>query len=229
MRTTRRDSCRTPPWKAAAMSMVMLFLDASGNSLGQQCSFASSLALGAKPLGSVLEVPTASAGQSPNEPLHLPQLAGQAYQRLELPSNAPKRETDYEHVIVTVTDQSGHYVTGLQKNDFRIWVDNVQLPVQFLLHDFDMPVSVGIVVDSSGSMRRKISQARMAIERFVNDLDSRDDIFLLIFSTETFLLQPFTTSHSQLIGQLAALRADADTALFDAITTGLSFVGRGRS
>jgi hypothetical protein len=87
------------------MSLVVL-VGASGNSSGQQCSFASSPALAPKPVGSVLEVPSTSAGQNPNEPLHLPQLDGQAHQRLELPSNAPQRETGYEQLIVTVTDRS---------------------------------------------------------------------------------------------------------------------------
>jgi len=190
--TRRRDGCRTPAWRAAAISLVML-LDASGNSSGQQCSFASSPAPAPKPVGSVLEVPTTSADQNPNEALRLPQLAGQAYQRLELAPIAPQRRTNDVQLTVTVTDQSGRYVTGLQKNDFRIYVDNVQRPLQFLRHDFDTPVSVGIIVDSSGSMRRKIPQARTARERFVGGLDPRDDIFLLVFSTRISLLQPFTT------------------------------------
>jgi len=210
------------------MSLVVL-VGASGNSSGQQCSFASSPALAPKPVGSVLEVPTTAADQNPNEPLHLPPLAGQAYQRLELPPNAPQRETDDVQLTVTVTDQSGRYVNGLQKNDFRIYVDNIQRPLQFLRRGFDTPVSVGIIVDSSGSMRRKLPQARAAIERFVSGLDPRDDIFLLVFSTRISLRQPFTTSHSQLIGQLGLLRAEADTALFDAIMTGLSMVERGRN
>jgi len=210
------------------MSLVVL-VGASGNSSGQQCSFASSPALAPKPVGSVLEVPTTAADQNPNEPLHLPQLAGQAYQRLELPPNGPQRETDDVQLTVTVTDQSGRYVNGLQKNDFRIYVDNIQRPLQFLRRGFDTPVSVGIIVDSSGSMRRKLPQARAAIERFVSGLDPRDDIFLLVFSTRISLRQPFTTSHSQLIGQLGLLRAEADTALFDAIMTGLSMVERGRN
>jgi VWFA-related protein len=105
-------------------------------------------------------------------------------------------KTGHEQLIVTVTDQSRRYVSGLQQNDFRIYVDGIQQPVRSLRHDLSIPVSVGIVVDSSGSMRSKIPQARMAIERFVGDLDPRDDIFLLVFSTRIFLLQPFTTSHS---------------------------------
>jgi Ca-activated chloride channel family protein len=132
-------------------------------------------------------------------------------------------------LTVTVTDQSGRYVTGLQKNDFRIYVDNIQRPLRFLRHDFDTPISVGIIVDGSGSMHRKIPQARTAIERFVGGLDPRDDIFLLVFSTRISLLQPFTTSHSQVIGRLGLLRAEADTALFDAIMTGLSIVRLGRN
>ena len=225
--TKRKESCSPRLWAAAAMSLAVLVGGAT-NSSGQQCGFASSSGL-ARPLGSVLEVPTRSVGQGADESLHLPHIAGQAYQRLELPSNAPQRETGYEPLIVTVTDQSGRYVTGLQKNDFRIYVDGIQQRVRSFRHDFSTPVSIGIVVDSSGSMRRKIPQARMAIERFVGDLDPQDDIFLLAFSTRIFVLQPFTTSHSQVIERLALLRADADTALFDAIMTGLSLVRGGRN
>jgi Ca-activated chloride channel family protein len=77
-------------------------------------------------------------------------------------------------------------------------------------------------------MHRKIPQARMAIERFIGDLNPRDDIFLLGFSSRIFLLQPFTMNHSQVMDRLVLLRADADTALFDAIIEGLSIIERGR-
>lgn len=140
----------------------------------------------------------------------------------------PSSQTGYEQVIVTVTDQSGRYITDMQKSDFRIYVDGIQRPVQLLRRDLDTPVSVGIIVDTSGSMRRKIPQARMAIERFIGDLNARDDIFLLVFSSRIFLLQPFTMNHSQVMDRLVLLRADADTALFDAIIDGLSIIERGR-
>jgi Ca-activated chloride channel family protein len=68
----------------------------------------------------------------------------------------------------------------------------------------------------------------MAIERFIGDLNPRDDIFLLGFSSRIFLLQPFTMNHSQAMDRLVLLRADADTALFDAIIEGLSIIEHGR-
>jgi hypothetical protein len=70
--------------------------------------------------------------------------------QLELPYRAPQSQTGYEQVIVTVTDQSGRYITGMQKGDFRIYVDGIQRPVQLLRRDIDTPVSVGIIVDTSG-------------------------------------------------------------------------------
>ena len=160
--------------------------------------------------------------------MSIPQLVGHPDRQLEPPYRVPHSQTGYEQVIVTVTDQSGRYITDMQKSDFRIYVDGVQRPVQLLRRDLDTPVSVGIIVDSSGSMRRKIPQARMAIERFIGDLNARDDIFLLVFSSRIFLLQPFTMNHSQVMDRLVLLHADADTALFDAIIDGLSIIERGR-
>jgi hypothetical protein len=55
-------------------------------------------------------------------------------------------------------------------------------------------------------MHRKIPQARMAIERFIGDLNPRDDIFLLGFSSRIFLLQPCTMNHSQVMDRLVLLR-----------------------
>ena len=67
----------------------------------------------------------------------------------------PSSQTGYEQVIVTVTDQSGRYITGMQKSDFRVYVDGIQRPVQLLRRDLDTPVSVGIVVDTSAACAAK--------------------------------------------------------------------------
>jgi VWFA-related protein len=154
----------------------------------------------------VLEVPKTSASQSGSQSLSIPQLIGHPDRQPELPYRAPQGKPVYEQVIVTVTDQSGRYITGMQKSDFRIYVDCIQRPVQLLRRDLDTPVSVGIIVDASCSMHRKIPQARMAIERFIGDLNPRDDIFLLGFSSRIFLLQPFTMNHSQVMDRLVLLR-----------------------
>jgi Ca-activated chloride channel homolog len=223
----RKYDHRTSAWATAAMSLALL-LGGAPQSAGQQGGYASSSVIAHNQVGPVLEVPKRSASQSGSQSLSIPRLVGHSDRRLELLYRAPQSQTGYEQVIVTVTDQSGRYITGMQESDFRIYVDGIQRPVRFLRPDLDTPVSVGIVVDASGSMRRKIPQARMAIERFIGDLNPRDDIFLLVFSSRVFLLQPFTMNHSQVMDRLVLLRADADTALFDAIIDGLSIIERGR-
>ena len=127
----------------------------------------------------MLEVPSTPAGQGGKGGAPtMPQLAPQQGSELELPARALSRQSGYEQLTVTVTDQGGRYVTGLQKSDFRVYVDGIQRPLEFLRRDASTPVSVGILVDTSGSMEPKIPQARAAIAQFIGDLNAKDDIFL---------------------------------------------------
>lgn len=177
---------------------------------------------------SVLEVPAVSASQGGKDVPAMPQLAPQQGPELELPSRALRNQSGYEQLTVTVTDQGGRYVTGLQKGDFRIYVDGIQRPLEFLRRDANTPVSIGILVDTSGSMEPKIPQARAAIAQFIRDLNANDDIFLYAFSDQQFLLQPFTTNHDLVMRRLGLLHAYGDTAIFDTIIDGLYTIDRGR-
>jgi Ca-activated chloride channel homolog len=178
--------------------------------------------------GSVLEVPVAPAKQGGKDASTIPQLAPQQGPELDLPSRALRGQSGYEQMTVTVTDQNGRYVTGLQKGDFRVYVDGIQRPLEFLHRDTNTPVSIGILVDTSGSMEPKIPQARAAIAQFILDLNANDDIFLYAFSDQEFLLQPFTTNHALVTRRLELLHAYGDTAIFDTIMDGLSTIRRGR-
>jgi Ca-activated chloride channel family protein len=89
-------------------------------------------------------------------------------------------------------------------------------------------VSIGILVDTSGSMEPKIPQARAAIAQFIRDLNPSDDLFLYAFSDEQFLLQPFTTNHELVMRRLSLLHAYGDTAVFDTLVDGLHTVNFGR-
>lgn len=177
---------------------------------------------------SVLEVPAAPASQGGKDASTMPQLAPQQGPELELPARALRSQSGYEQLTVTVTDQGGRYVTGLQKGDFRIYVDGIQRPLEFLRRDTNTPVSIGILVDTSGSMEPKIPQARAAIAQFIRDLNPNDDIFLYAFSDQQFLLQPFTTNHDLVMRRLGLLHAYGDTAIFDTIIDGLRTISRGR-
>ncbi len=178
--------------------------------------------------GSVLEVPAAPASQGGKEASTIPPLTPQQGQELELPARALRAQSGYEQLTVTVTDQGGRYVTGLQKSDFRIYVDGIQQPLEFLRRDTNTPVSIGILVDTSGSMEPKIPQARAAIAEFIRELNPSDDIFLYAFSDQQFLLQPFTINHELVMRRLGLLHAFGDTAIFDTIIDGLHRISRGR-
>src|ERR1700730_3917289 len=178
--------------------------------------------------GSVLEVPSSPANQGGEDAPTMPQLAPQQGQELELPARALRGQSGYEQATVTVSDQGGRYVTGLQKGDFRIYVDCIQRRLEFLRRDTNTPVSIGILVDTSGSMEPKLPQARAAITQFIRELNSSDDIFLYAFSDRQFLLHPFTTNHNLVMSRLGLLHAYGDTAIFDTIIDGLYTINRGR-
>jgi Ca-activated chloride channel homolog len=177
---------------------------------------------------SVLEVPGGLANQSGKDGLTTPNLASQQGPGLEVPARGLRSQSGYEQLTVTVTDQGGRYVTGLQKGDFRIYVDGIQRPLEFLRRDAITPVSVGILVDTSGSMEPKLPQARAAIAQFIRDLNPNDDIFLYAFSDEQFLLQSFTVNHDLVMRRLGLLHAYGDTAIFDTIIDGLHAINFGR-
>jgi len=155
-------------------------------------------------------------------------IAPQPGTELEIPSRQLRSQPGYAQVTVTVTDRAGVHITDLTKNDFRIYEDGQPRPVAFFRKDNNTPVSIGILVDTSGSMETKIPQARLAIANFVRDLNARDDVFLFAFSDRPFLLQPFTTDHDAILSRLGLLHAYGRTALYDVILDGLIMVSRGR-
>ena len=171
-----------------------------------------------------LELPSAPARQlQPNIPPPQP-----PEQELVIPKRQLRDEPGYQQVTVTVTDPNGAYITDLQKHDFKLYMDGQQRPIEFFRQDLNTPVSVGILVDTSGSMQPKIPQARAAISEFLRNLNDRDDVFLFAFSGKLFKLQDFTTDHSLVASRLGLLHAYGSTALYDAVVTGLVMLQRGR-
>ncbi len=177
--------------------------------------------------GATLELPAMPSPQGGSS-LNLPQTAPQQGSELVLPPQQLRRQLGYKQVTVTVTNQQGGYVSGLDRNDFRLFVNGSQRQIAFFRQDQNTPVSIGIIVDTSGSMDVKLPQARAAIVQFLRNLNARDDIFLFAFSARPFLLQPFTTDHALVMARLPLLHAQGQTALFDAVLDGLLMVQHGR-
>lgn len=171
-----------------------------------------------------LELPTSPARQTqPNIPPPPP-----AQQDLVIPMQQLRAQPGYAQVTVTVTDQRGGYVTDLAKQDFKLFVDGQQRPIEFFRQDLNTPVSVGIDVDTSGSMYPKLPQARAAIAEFLRDLNNRDDVFLYAFSSRPFLLQAFTTDHSLVMSKLPLLHPEGETAIYDTLLLSMAMLERGR-
>ena len=168
--------------------------------------------------------PMPSARPSP-VPMQAPRI--QPDEALEVPSLKLRRQLGYQQVTITVTDKAGKYITNLNEDDFRIFEDGERRSILFFRSDGKAPVSVGIVVDCSSSMATKFPQARVAIKKFVEDLDPNDDLFLESFSVEAELIQPFTLDRAKIIRQLEFLHQRTQTSLFDAILMGLVEVERG--
>jgi Ca-activated chloride channel homolog len=177
--------------------------------------------------GGVLELPTIP-GRQGGTTSTIPPMAPQHGQELTVPSRELKSQQGYQQVTVTVTDQGGRYVTGLQRGDFKLSIDGQDRPIEFFRQDLNTPVSIGILVDTSGSMQPKIPQAQAAISEFIHNLNERDDVFMFAFSSRPFLLQPFTTNHYLVLSRLELLHAFGQTSLFDTILDGLLMVQHGR-
>lgn len=131
---------------------------------------------------------------------------------------------------VSVTDPLNRYVTGLEKEHFRVYEDNVEQSITNFLQE-SAPISVGIIFDISGSMKdnNNINAAKSAITRFLQEGNPEDEYFLVTFNQNTRLVQGFTSQSSNLESEAALRKPGGTTALFDAVYMGLGEVRKGRN
>jgi len=132
------------------------------------------------------------------------------------------------NVFATITDATGRYVDGLNQGDFVLQEDGVSQEIAHFSHDLDIPVSVGIVMDTSGSMRNKLRTAVTAVDRFVRTIHPNDDIFLMTFASSLELRQDFTDDREKLSRALRRTSASGATLLYDALRAGLIKVKSGK-
>jgi VWFA-related protein len=125
---------------------------------------------------------------------------------------------DLVQVTVSVTDENGRLVTGLTKNDFQIWEDGIEQKVtQFT--DQRVPVSLGVLLDASDSMRgQPVVDARAAVDRFVGELLwPEDEAFVATFNHSASLASRWRTPPSLLTNVLRGLQPTGGTAMYDAL------------
>ena len=132
------------------------------------------------------------------------------------------------NVTATVSDASGRFVSGLRKEDFIVYEDDRPQTVTHFSAE-RVPVSLGIVLDTSGSMvGEKIRAARGALDRFLYDLlDPQDEIFLYRFNTHPVLLQEWTTDRKLLSRALDRITPNGETAMYDAVAEAIPLAATG--
>ena len=106
-------------------------------------------------------------------------------------------DTTLVQINVTVTDPLNRFVTGLEKEHFKLFEDRVeQNIVQFSSED--APLSIGLVFDTSGSMGAKLQQSRRAAAEFFKTANPEDEFFLVEFNDRPEMVVPFTTDTEDL-------------------------------
>jgi VWFA-related protein len=133
------------------------------------------------------------------------------------------------NVTATVTDDNGRFVTGLRKEDFVVYEDDVQQEISQFSSE-RVPVSLGILLDTSGSMTAdKMDAARTAIDRFIYDLlDKDDELFFAEFADTTRVVQAWTADRELISRAVRRVRAGGGTALYDAVAAALPMAAAGR-
>jgi VWFA-related protein len=169
-------------------------------------------------LALTVSLAAAFAALSAQEP---PQQEGQAFRF--------RTGVELVNVTATVTDQNGRFVSGLQKEDFRVYQDDRQQEITHFNAE-RVPVSLGIVLDTSGSMAGdKMAAARMALNRFLLDLlGPEDEVFLYRFDSHPELVHEWTTDRGRVSAALNRLQPRGGTAMYDALAEAIPLVQAGR-
>ncbi len=131
-----------------------------------------------------------------------------------------KSEVELVLVPVTVTDEADRLVTGLEKENFQIFQDKQPQVIQHLSSE-DSPISMGIILDLSGSMSDKIEHSRQAVVEFMKTANPQDEFFVIGFSDKPELLSEFTRSIEDIEAKMVMTQPKGMTALLDAIYLGL--------
>jgi Ca-activated chloride channel homolog len=127
-------------------------------------------------------------------------------------------KTQVEEVVLhaTVVDDKQHMITGLNRDAFTVFEDGKPQRITSFRHE-DVPVSMGIVIDNSGSMREKRDKVNKAALNLVKSSNPQDEVCVVNFNDEYYLDQPFTSNINLLKEALEKYETRGGTALYDAV------------
>ena len=137
---------------------------------------------------------------------------------------------DLINVAVSVSDINGRFISGLRQEDFVVYEDGVEQPVTHFSNE-RVPVSLGLVVDTSGSMAgEKWDHARKALDRFLLELlGAEDEVFLYQFSSYPDLLEDWTTDRVRVSRAMRRIIPRGGTAMYDTLAEAVPLADKGRN
>jgi Ca-activated chloride channel homolog len=143
----------------------------------------------------------------------------------EAPNPRPKGFTigvdvDLVMMYTSVFDKSGKFVGGLKKDNFKLYEDGIAQTVSSFAQE-DVPITMGILLDLSGSMKGKLEQIKKAALAFIQASNPQDQVYLIGFNDEVELLQDFTSDIDEITDALDNTATMGGTALYDAIYLGI--------
>jgi len=124
-------------------------------------------------------------------------------------------------IPVTVTDPLNRFVTGLEKENFKLFEDKKEQEISAFSSE-DAPLSIGVIFDCSGSMGRKLEKSRLAVTQFFKTANPDDEFFLIQFNDSADLIQKFTQNLEEIQNRLTFTQSKGRTALLDAIYLALN-------
>ncbi len=124
---------------------------------------------------------------------------------------------------VTVADKSGKLIPNLPQTAFKVFENGAEQPIKVFKRE-DVPVSLGIIIDNSGSMRDKRIKVETASADLVKASNPQDEVFVVNFNDDAYLDVPFTSDIKKLEQGLARIDSRGGTAMRDAITMSIDYL-----
>ncbi len=136
-------------------------------------------------------------------------------------SHSLRVDTTVVQIPVTVTDPLNRFVTGLEKEHFRLFEDKIEQQITYFSSE-DAPVSIGVVFDTSGSMGEKLTKSRQAVAQLMKTANPEDEFFLVVFNERPDLVVPFTKESEDIQNRLTFVESKGRTALLDSVYLALN-------
>lgn len=139
-----------------------------------------------------------------------------------------KKNVDMVRLPITIVDKNGNFVDGLKEANFRVLENKVPQTISAFTHA-DIPISVGLVIDDSGSMKSKRARVNAAAMTFVQTSNPQDQMFVVNFNDEYYLDmdEDFTNNPKVLKAALERIDSRGGTALYDAILSSMNHLKKG--